>query len=52
MRGGDINHLADRVDSALLARECWEHGVGAPKSMDNAIINNVKLVKVELRVIF
>jgi len=39
-----IKCLADRVDYALLEREARDHGVSAPKAMDNAIVNYVRLV--------
>jgi len=38
-----IKVLADRVDKALLDRELVNHDVTAPKAMDNAIVNFVRL---------
>ncbi|MGH9198261.1 MAG: hypothetical protein ACRD1T_21325, partial [Acidimicrobiia bacterium] len=38
-----VKRLADRVDRALLDRELLENRVTAPKAIDNAIVNFVRL---------
>lgn len=40
----DIKRLADRVDPALLENERRLHGVMAPKALDNAIVNYIRIV--------
>ena len=40
----DIKRLADRVDPILFKEECCQHGVTAPKAVDNAIVNYVRIV--------
>ena len=40
----DMKRLADRVDPALLEDERRVHGVTAPKALDNAIVNYVRIV--------
>jgi len=40
----DIKRLASRVDVALLEHERLQHGVTAPKALDNAIVNYVRIV--------
>jgi hypothetical protein len=39
-----VKRLADRVDGALFDREFGEHNVTAPKAIDNAIVNYVRIV--------
>ncbi|HEY2931071.1 MAG TPA: hypothetical protein VGK99_04940 [Acidobacteriota bacterium] len=39
-----FKHLADRVDRALFDNERNQHGVTAPKALDNAIVNYVRIV--------
>lgn len=39
-----VKRLADRVDRTLFERERREHGVTAPKAIDNAIVNYVRIV--------
>lgn len=39
---GKVKRLADRVDGALLDAELREHGVTAPKAIDNAIVTYVR----------
>jgi hypothetical protein len=38
-----VKALADRVEPALFEREYVAHGVTAPKAIDNAIVNFVRL---------
>lgn len=38
-----VKRLADRTDPGLLEHEWKEHGVTAPKAIDNAIVNYVRL---------
>jgi hypothetical protein len=40
----DMKRLADRVDPALFEAERHLHGVMAPKALDNAIVNYVRIV--------
>ncbi len=40
----DMKRLADRVDPALFEVERDQHGVSAPKALDNAIVNYVRIV--------
>ena len=40
----DIKKLADRVEPTILEGERVTHGVTAPKALDNAIVNYVKIV--------
>lgn len=40
----DVKRLADRVDRALFDAELRDHGVTAPKAIDNAIVNYVRIV--------
>jgi hypothetical protein len=40
----DIKRLADRVDPTLLEEQHRQHGVTAPKALDNAIVNYVRIV--------
>ena len=39
-----IKRLADQIEPAILERERLTHGVTAPKALDNAIVNYVKIV--------
>jgi len=39
-----IKRLADRVDPALLEEQSWRYGVAAPKALDNAIVNYIRIV--------
>ena len=36
--------LGSQLDPALSESECYTHGVTAPKALDNAIVNYVKIV--------
>jgi hypothetical protein len=40
----DIKRLADRIDPTLFEAERERHGVTAPKAVDNAIVNYVRIV--------
>lgn len=40
----DIKKLADQVGRGILEQEHRQHGVSAPKALDNAIVNYVKVV--------
>ncbi len=40
----DIKRLADQVDPALFQEERRRHGVTAPKALDNAIVNYIRIV--------
>lgn len=40
----DMKRLAERVDAALFEAEHSLHGVTAPKALDNAIVNYVRIV--------
>ena len=40
----NIKRLASAVDLALLERERIQHSVMAPKALDNAIVNYVRIV--------
>jgi len=40
----DIKRLADRIDPALFETERRQHEVTAPKALDNAIVNYVRIV--------
>lgn len=40
----DIKRLADKIDPALFEAELHQHGVTAPKALDNAIVNYVRIV--------
>jgi hypothetical protein len=42
----DIKRLADRIDPALFEAELRQHEVTAPKALDNAIVNYVRIVSV------
>jgi hypothetical protein len=44
-----IKRLADRIDSKLLESEHMSHAVTAPKAMDNAIMNYVRIVSRDLK---
>jgi hypothetical protein len=39
----EIKRLADQVQRSILDREYREHRVTAPKAIDNAIVNYVKI---------
>jgi hypothetical protein len=39
----EIKRLADQVQRSILDREYQEHGVTAPKAIDNAIVNYVRI---------
>jgi hypothetical protein len=39
-----VKRLADRVNRDLLERELREHDLTAPKAIDNAIVNYVRIV--------
>jgi hypothetical protein len=39
----EIKRLADEVQRSILDREYREHGVTAPKAIDNAIVNYVRI---------
>ena len=39
-----IMRLGSQLDPALSESECYTHGVTAPKALDNAIVNYVKIV--------
>ena len=39
----EIKRLADEVQRSVLDREYREHGVTAPKAIDNAIVNYVRI---------
>jgi hypothetical protein len=39
-----MKRMGDRVDRALLESELREHQVTAPKAMDNAIVNYIRIV--------
>jgi hypothetical protein len=43
----DIKRLADQVDPALLEDELRLHDVMAPKALDNAIVNYVRIVSAQ-----
>ena len=40
----NIKKLADQIDPGILENERRQHGVAAPKALDNAIVNYVKIV--------
>ena len=44
----DFKRLADGVDPALFDEQRREHGVSPPKALDNAIVNYVSQLKVEV----
>ena len=46
----DFKRLADGVDPALFDRQRREHEVSPPKALDNAIVNYVSQLKVEVSV--
>ncbi len=39
-----VKRVIDRIDRGLLEREARDHGVTAPKAVDNAIVNYVRIV--------
>jgi hypothetical protein len=39
-----VKRLIDRLDRGLLESEARDHGVTAPKAVDNAIVNYVRIV--------
>jgi hypothetical protein len=41
---GKVKRLADRLDGALLDKELTDNDVTAPKAIDNAIVNYVRMV--------
>lgn len=41
---GELKRLADRVDPALFEEQRRHHAVPAPKALDNAIVNYVRMV--------
>jgi len=40
----DIKRLLDRVDPVLVEQERSQHNVSAPKAMDNAIVNYIRIL--------
>jgi hypothetical protein len=40
----EIKRLADKIDPALFEAELHQHGVTAPKALDNAIVSYVRIV--------
>ena len=40
----DIRRLANQVDPGLLDTQFCDHGVTAPKAIDNAIVNYVRIL--------